>query len=155
EARLPTLAHVAARIGRHEAGVTQREPCSAADWLQMIGHGRWRPWHTDALPGVHELCRRPHFEEFALESIWLASCNTGGAPTATFADISCPFPRIEHARPDPPVGNLFRSERSEYPLRRRRNFDRGQNLPFGEVCERLCGATLDLCHFSSRLRFNR
>ena len=33
----------------------------------MIGHGRWRPRHTHALPGMHELGRRPHLQEFALE----------------------------------------------------------------------------------------
>src|SRR5713101_4397041 len=120
----------------------------------MIDHGRWRPWHTYELPRMHELCRRPHFQEFALENIWLASCNTRRTPTAPFTDISRPFPGVENAGPDPPVDNLFRSKRSEYALRRCCDFDRGQNLPFGEVRERLCGATLDLGHFSSRLRFN-
>src|SRR6266849_10134266 len=120
----------------------------------MIGHGRWRPRHADELPRMHELCRRLHFQEFALENIWLASCNTRRTPMAAFADISRPFPCVENARPDPPVDNLFRSKRSEYALRRCSDLDRGQNLTLGEVRERPCGATLDLGHFSSRLRFN-
>src|SRR5467141_695915 len=82
----------------------------------MIGHGRWRAWHTHALPCMHELCRRLHFQEFALENIWLASCNAGRTPTAAFADVSGPFPRVENARPDPPVDDLVRSECSEYAL---------------------------------------
>src|SRR5260221_357677 len=120
----------------------------------QIGHGRWRAWHTHALPCMHELCRRLHFQEFALQNIWLASCNAGRTPAAAFADVPGPFPRVENARPDPPVDDLFRSERSENALRRCGDLDRRQNLSFGEVRERLCGATLDLGHFSSRLRFN-
>src|SRR6266446_4634436 len=120
----------------------------------MIGNGRWRSWHTDALPRMNELCRRLHFQEFALQNIWLASGNAGRTPAAAFADVPGPFPRVENARSNPPVDNLIRSERSEYALRRCGDLDRGQNLSFGEVRERLCGASLDLGHFSSRLRFN-
>src|SRR5882672_11638594 len=109
----------------------------------MIGHGRRRRWHIRALPRMHKLRRRLHIQEFALENIWLASGNAGRTPAAAFADISRPFPRVENARPDPPVDNLFRSERSEYALRRCGDLDRGQNLSFGEVREHLCGATLD------------
>src|SRR5713101_41764 len=120
----------------------------------MIGHGRCCARRTRELPRMHELCWRLHLQEFALENIWLASCNAGRTPTAAFADVSGPFPRVENTRPDPPVDNLVRSECSEYALRRCGDLDRGQNLPSGEVRERLCGATLDLCHFSSRLRFS-
>src|SRR5260370_13557201 len=120
----------------------------------MAGHGGCRARPTRELPRMHELCRRLYLQEFALENIWLASCNAGRTPTAAFAAISRPFPRVEDARPNPPVDDLFRSERSKYALRRRGDLDRGQNLTLGEVRERPCGATLDLCHFSSRLRFN-
>src|SRR5258706_12883638 len=120
----------------------------------MIGYGRGRPWYADALPSMHELCRRLHFEEFALENIWLASGNTRRTPTAPFEAISRPFPRVEYARPGPPVDDLSRRKCSEYALRRCCDLDRGQNLPFSEACERLGGAALDLGRFSSRLRFN-
>src|SRR5260370_7414702 len=120
----------------------------------MIGHGRCRPRRTRELPRMHELCRRLHLQEFALENIWLASGNAGRTPAAAFADVSGPFPRVENARPDPPVDNLVRSERSEYALRRGGDLDRGQNLTLGEVRERPCSTTLDPDHFSSRLRFN-
>src|SRR5229473_4438880 len=120
----------------------------------MIGHGRCCARRTRELPRMDELRRRLHLEEFALENIWLASGNARRPPAAAFADVPGPFPRVENARPDPPVDDLFRSERSENALRRCGDLDRRQNLSFGEVRERLCGATLDLGHFSSRLRFN-
>src|SRR6266446_7374968 len=104
----------------------------------MIGHGRCCARRTRGVPRMHELRRRLHLQEFALENIWLASCNAGRTPAAAFADVSRPFPRIENAGPDPPVDDLFRSERSEYALRRRGDLDRGQNLTLGEVRERPC-----------------
>src|SRR5260370_35010941 len=120
----------------------------------MAGHGGCRARPPRELPRMHELYRRLYLQEFALENIWLASGNAGRTPPAAFADISRQFPRVEDARPNPPVDDLFRSERSKYALRRRGDLDRGQNLALGEVRERPCGATLDLYHFSSRLRFN-
>src|SRR5258708_20238561 len=114
----------------------------------MIGHGRCRARPTRELPRMHEHCWRLHLQEFALQNIWLASCNAGRTPAAAFADISRPFPRVENARPDPPVDNLFRSERSEYALGRGGDLDRGQNLTLAQVRDPPCVPPLNPAHFS-------
>src|SRR5260370_7168729 len=114
----------------------------------MIGHGRCRARPTRELPRMHEHCWRLHLQEFALQNIWLASCNAGRIPAAAFADISRPFPRVEDARPNPPVDDLFRSERSKYALRRRGDLDRGQNLTLAQSRTPPCAPTSVLSHFS-------
>src|SRR2546425_631129 len=103
---------------------------------------------------MDEFGRRGDFEELAFERIRLASGDSRRAPVPALANVAAPLACIEHARIDPPVYDLLRRQSLENALRRRRDLDAGEDLPFHQVSDGTCAARRRTGHFASRLRFN-